>query len=129
MLSKIERILPANCNTMKINIDGLISARKNRNKFFNNQYFSNKSWDIILILYSHEINDLPINAKDISSKLDMNFRSALRYLNMLYADDIICAYDRLAEDSFDVARDPLSLTRTGFENTGTIIQQTRSLFA
>tara|TARA_R110000824_G_scaffold328487_2_gene515348 strand:- start:47 stop:412 length:366 start_codon:yes stop_codon:yes gene_type:complete len=113
---------------MKINIDDLISARKNRSKLFNNQYFSNKSWDIILILYSHEINDLPINARDISSKLDMNDRSVLRYLNMLFADNIICACDKMAEDCFDVAQDHLSLTRPGFENTGTIIQQMRSVF-
>lgn len=129
MLSEIERIFPTNCKNMKIDIDDVISVRTNRAKLFNHQYFTNKFWDIILILYSHEINDFPINAQEISVKLDADYNSVLRYLAALCADDIICAYDKMAEDRFDFARDNLSLTQVGFKNTGTIIQQTRRVFA
>ena len=129
MLSQIERIFPNNCKNMKIDIDDVISVRNNRSTLFNHHYFSNKFWDIILILYSHEINDLPINAQEISKKLDIDYKSVLRYLAILFADDIIGAYDRMAEDRFDLAQDNLSLTRVGFENAGTVIQQTRRVFA
>ena len=129
MLSEIERFFPNNCKNMKIDIDDVISVRSNRSQLFNHQYFSNKFWDIILILYSHEINDFPINAREISEKLDIDYNSILRYLAVLFADDIICAYDRVAENSFDLGQGNLSLTRVGFENAGTVIQQTRRVFA
>lgn len=129
MLSEIERFFPNNCKNMKIDIDDVISVRSNRSQLFNHQYFSNKFWDIILILYSHEINDFPINARGISEKLDIAYNSVLRYLAILFADDIICAYDETAEDSFNLGQDNLSLTRAGSENAGTVIQQTRRVFA
>ena len=99
MLSEIERIFPNNCNNMQIDIDAIVSVRKKRSELFNEQYFTNKFWDIILLLYSHEINDLPIDSSAIE------------------------------EDCFDLARDNLSLTRRGFENAGTIVQQTRKIFS
>jgi hypothetical protein len=114
---------------MKIDIDDVISVRNNRSKLFNSQYFTNKFWDIILILYSHEINGLPIMSREVAIKLNANHNSVLRYLNILFADNVICAYDKMAEDEFDVARDHLSLTRAGFENTGAIVQQMRRIFA
>ncbi|MEH6702460.1 hypothetical protein [Parasphingorhabdus sp.] len=114
---------------MKIDIDDVICVRNNRSKLFNEQYFANKFWDIILVLYSHEVNDLPINAQGISTKLDISRSKILRYLGALSADDIICAYDQMAEDHFDIAHDNLSLTRVGFENAGSVIQQMRRVFA
>lgn len=114
---------------MKIDINDIISVRNNRSKLFNHQYFTNKFWDIILILYGHEINDSAINAQGISEKLDINYDSVLRYLAILFDDDIICAFDGMAEDSLDLGQDNLSLTRLGFENAGTVIQQTRRIFA
>lgn len=129
MLSDIERVFPTICTNMKIDIDEIVSVRKNRSELFNEQYFTSKFWDIILLLYSHEINDCPINAHEISKNLDINGAAVLRYLNVLFADDIICAYENKADDRFELARDNLSLTRLGFENTRTIIQQTCKIFA
>jgi hypothetical protein len=129
MLSEIERIFPNNCKNMKIDIDDVIGVRKNRSKLFNENYFANKFWDIILVLYSHEVNDSPINAQGISAKLDVSHSKILRYLGALSADDIICAYDQMAEDYFDIAHHNLSLTRVGFENAGSVIQQMRRVFA
>ena len=128
MLSEIERIFPNNCKNMKIDIDDVIGVRKNRSQLFNEQYFANKFWDIILVLYSQEVNDRPINAQGISSKLDIDQGKVLRYLNVLSADNIICAYDQMAEDQFNIAHDNLSLTRAGFENAATVIQQMRRVF-
>lgn len=129
MLSEIERIFPNICNNIQIDIDKIVSVRKNRSKLFNEQYFTNKFWDIILLLYSHEINDLPIDSSAIARHLELSRTSVLRYLMVLLNDDIICAYDLKEEDCFDLARDNLSLTRRGFENAGTIIQQTRKIFS
>tara|TARA_R110001599_G_scaffold223639_1_gene422819 strand:+ start:23926 stop:24321 length:396 start_codon:yes stop_codon:yes gene_type:complete len=128
MLSEIERIFPNNCKNMKIDIDDVIGVRKNRSQLFNEQYFANKFWDIILVLYSQEVNDRPINAQGISSKLDIDQGKVLRYLNVLSADNIICAYDQMAEDQFNIAHDNLSLTRAGFENAATVVQQMRRVF-
>lgn len=113
---------------MKIDIDDVIGVRKNRSQLFNEQYFANKFWDIILVLYSQEVNDRPINAQGISSKLDIDQGKVLRYLNVLSADNIICAYDQMAEDQFNIAHDNLSLTRAGFENAATVVQQMRRVF-
>lgn len=113
---------------MKIDIDDVIGVRKNRSQLFNEQYFANKFWDIILVLYSQEVNDLPINAQGISSKLDIDQGKVLRYLKVLSADNLVCAYDQMAEDQFNIADDNLSLTRAGFENTATVIQQMRRVF-
>lgn len=129
MLSQIERIFPNNCKNMKIDIDDVISVRLNRGKLFNSDYFTNKFWDIILILYSHEVNGFPIDAQAMAAKLDVSYEITLRYLNALLTDDIICAYEKMEDEIFDVAHDNLSLTRAGFENTGTIIQQMRHIFA
>lgn len=129
MLSEIERIFPTMCTNMKIDIGEVVSVRKNRSKLFNEQYFTNKFWDIILLLYSYEINALPIDANGISRNLDLNHRAVLRYLKVLSADGIICAYDESADGSVNLACDNLSLTRLGFENAGTIVQQTRKIFA
>jgi hypothetical protein len=129
MLSEIERIFPHIQKGYNVDIDDIISIRNNRSKLFNPQYFANKFWDIMLLLYGREINSLPINANEIAQTLDINPSSALRYLKVLHADGIICAYDRTTEDCLDIARDNLSLTRPGFENTGAIIQQTRKVFA
>ena len=129
MLSQIERIFPNNCKNMKIDIDDVISVRNNRGKLFNADYFTNKFWDIILILYSHEVNGFPIDVHTMASKLDVSYETTVRYLNALLSDDIICAYEKGDDDSFDVEYDNLSLTRAGFENTGTIIQQMRRIFA
>ncbi|WP_173203180.1 hypothetical protein [Sphingopyxis sp. BSNA05] len=104
-------------------------ARKNRSALFNEQYFTNKFWDIILLLYSHEINDLPIDSSAIAKQLEMSRTSVLRYLTALVNDDIVCAYDLKEEDCFDLARDNLSLTRRGFENAGIIVEQTRKIFS
>jgi|TARA_R110000772_G_scaffold18400_30_gene51773 DNA-binding MarR family transcriptional regulator len=128
MLSEIERIFPNNCKNMKIDIDDVIGVRKNRSQLFNEQYFANKFWDIILVLYSQEVNDRPINAQGISSKLDIDQGKVLRYLKVLSADNLVCAYDQMAEDQFNIADDNLSLTRAGFENTATVIQQMRRVF-
>ncbi len=113
---------------MKIEVDQIVKVRKNRNKLFNEQYFTNKFWDIILLLYSHEINGLPIDANGISRNLDLNHRQVVRYLEVLLADDIICAYEQTVEESFNIACDNLSLTKAGFENVETIMQQTRDIF-
>jgi len=129
MLSEIERIFPSNYNNMQIDIDAIVSVRKNRSELFNEQYFTNKFWDIILLLYSHEINDLPIDSNAIAQHLELSRTSVLRYLTALLNDDIVCAYDLKEEDCFDLARDNLSLTRRGFENAGTIVQQTRKIFS
>ena len=129
MLSEIERIFPNNCNNMQIDIDAIVSVRKNRSELFNEQYFTNKFWDIILLLYSHEINDLPIDSNAIARHLEISRTSVLRYLTALLNDDIVCAYDLKEEDCFDLSRDNLSLTRRGFENAGTIVQQTRKIFS
>jgi DNA-binding MarR family transcriptional regulator len=128
MLSEIERIFPNNCKNMKIDIDDVIGVRKNRSQLFNEQYFANKFWDIILVLYSQEVNDRPINAQGISSKLDIDQGKVLRYLKVLSADNLVCAYDQMAADQFNIADDNLSLTRAGFENTATVIQQMRRVF-
>ena len=128
MLSQIERIFPNNCRNMKIDIDDVISVRNNRKQLFNADYFSNRFWDIILVLYSHEVNGMPIDAQAMTAKLDLRHDIVLRYLNVLASDNIICAFDKKEDDEFDVARDNLSLTQTGFENTGTIIQQMRRVF-
>ena len=129
MLSEIERIFPTICTNMKIDIDEIVSVRKNRSTLFNEQYFTNKFWDIILLLYSHEINDLPINTDKIAEHLELSETSVLRYLNVLLDDDVICAYDLKEEEGFDIGRDNLSLTRRRFENAGAIVQQTRKIFS
>lgn len=114
---------------MKVDIDQIVTVRKNRSKLFNEQYFTSKFWDIILLLYSHETNGLPVDANEISRNLDLNHRQVVRYLKVLLADDIICAYEQTVEESLNIACDNLSLTKTGFENVETIIQQTRNIFA
>lgn len=129
MLSEIERIFPTICSNMKIDIGDVVTVRKTREELFNPQYFSNKFWDIILLIYSHEINAKPINLKAISEHLDLDRRSTARYLDALFADGIICAYDKMTDEHFNLASDDLSLTQLGFENTGTIIRQTRKIFA
>ncbi|WP_339693132.1 hypothetical protein [uncultured Parasphingorhabdus sp.] len=53
----------------------------------------------------------------------------MRYLKVLLADDIICAHDQTVEQSFNIACDNLYLTKSGFENVETIMQQTRDIFA
>jgi hypothetical protein len=128
MLTEIERIFPTMCTNMKIDIDQIVTIRKSRSELFNEQYFTNKFWDIILLLYSHEINEQPIDAKTIASKLEISHASVMRYLQVLFADDIIADYEGAAGKSFDLECDHLSLTRLGFENAGSIIQQTRKVF-
>lgn len=128
MLSEIEQIFPTICTNMKLDIDEIVSVRKNRSKLFNEQYFTNRFWDIILLLYGHEINALPIDAKAIAKNLELGDRSVLRYLQVLFDDDVICAFDGTTEEPVDLARNNLTLTLLGFENVGTIIQQTRKVF-
>ncbi|VWX58532.1 hypothetical protein [Sphingorhabdus sp. 109] len=127
MLSEIERIFPTNCSNVKVDIAAMAAARKKRSELFNEQYFTNKFWDIILLLYSHEINELPIDSAEIANHLEIDQSSVLRYLTALENDDIVCAYDLAEDDCFDLARDKLSLTRSGFENAGIIVQQVRKI--
>ncbi len=129
MLSEIERIFPTICTNMKIDINGLIAIRKSRSKLFNETYFSNKFWDIILLLYGSEINEHPVDAKAIAANLEIGEASAMRYLQALFADDIICADNGTASKPFNLAEDSLSLTARGFENAATVIQQMRMVFA
>lgn len=128
MLSEIEQIFPTICTNMKLDIDQIVEVRKNRSKLFNEQYFTNRFWDIILLLYAHEINGLPIDAKAIAKNLTLSNASVLRYLQALFDDDVICAFDGKTEEPVDLANDNLTLTSLGFENVGTIIQQTRRVF-
>ena len=128
MLPEIERIFPTILTNMKIDIYQLVTVRKNRGKLFNDKYFSNKFWDIILLLYSHEINELPIDCTVIAENLEISHTSVARYLHALFADDIICAYDEAVGSGFDLENDNLSLTRLGFENTARVVQQIRQVF-
>ena len=128
MLSEIERNIPNIYGNKNLDINELISLRKNRNKLFGQQYFTDNFWDIILLLYLHKRDDRIINAHGLSNSLDIASDAILRYLNVLYADNIICAYDEIANDRVDLANDNLSLTALGFENTGIIIQQTSNIF-
>lgn len=128
MLSEIERIFPTIFTNMKIDIYQLVTVRKNRAKLFNDKYFSNKFWDIILLLYSHEINELPIDCKVIAENLEISHASVARYLQALFADGIVCAYDEAAGPGFDLENDNLSLTPLGFENTARVVQQIRQIF-
>lgn len=129
MLSEIERFFPNNCKNVEIDIGAIVSARKTRSALFNEQYFSNKFWDIILLLYSHEVNDLPVDSVDIAKYLEIDQTSVLRYLAALVNDDIVCAYDLQEEECFDFTRDKLSLTRRGFENAGIVVQKTRRVYS
>ncbi|WP_415178560.1 hypothetical protein [Parasphingorhabdus sp.] len=128
MLSEIERIFPTIFTNIKIDIYQLVTVRKNRAKLFNDKYFSNKFWDIILLLYSHEINELPIDSKVIAENLELSHTSVARYLHALFADGIVCAYDEAAGSGFDLENDNLSLTQQGFENTARVVQQVRQIF-
>lgn len=129
MISEFERNFFNNYNGICDEIDGLISVRKNREDLFNEQYFTNRFWDIILLLYKHDIDQQPVNADIIAKDLGIARNSILRYLTVLLADKIICSYDNRASLSFDITSDSLSLTRLGFKNAESIIQQTRTVFA
>ncbi|WP_339827213.1 hypothetical protein [uncultured Parasphingorhabdus sp.] len=114
---------------MKIYIDQIVTIRKNRSELFNEQYFASKFWDIILLLYSHGTNGLPADANGISRSLDLNHRQVVRYLKVLLADGIICGFEQTVEGCLNVACDNISLTKTGFGNVETIMQQTRNIAA
>lgn len=129
MLSDIERVFPVIGNKMIIDIDKLVAVRRSRSKLFDSRYFTNKFWDILLILYNFEIQDLPINADELAQKLEIDHRSLIRYLDVLAADQVICAFDTSGPDRFDIAVDYMSLSRTGSENVRSIVQQTRRIFA
>ncbi|WP_417594091.1 hypothetical protein [Parasphingorhabdus sp.] len=129
MLSDLERIFPNICTHNKNDIDQIVIVRNNRGKLFGEQHFSTKFWDIILLIYSREINEFPIDAAEISRNLEISLRQVVRYLKVLLADNIICAYEGSSQNSFNIACDNLSLTKTGFANVGTIMDQTRDIFA
>ena len=123
MLSDIERLSPIFGNKMIIDIEKLIAARRSRGDLFNSQYFTNKFWDILLVLYNCEIQGHCIDAKGLSARLEIDQRMLLRYLNVLVADEIICSFESTRHDRFDLAVGNLSLTRTGSEKIRSIIQQ------
>ncbi|MEH6756558.1 MAG: hypothetical protein V7676_03490 [Parasphingorhabdus sp.] len=134
MITEIERIYPIifdknhKEDKNNINIHELVSVRQNRNKLFGREYFTDHFWDIILLLYIHQIDDCSINAATLSNKMDISHSATMRYLNVLYTDSFICARKKMTDDQFDLALDDLSLTSPGFENAELVIQQTSDIF-
>jgi len=114
---------------MKIDVDQIVTVRKHRGKLFRKDYFGSYFWDIILILYSHEINERPVDAREVARRLDLRQSAVLRYLKILFADGFVCAYEHGTDQEFDTARDCLALTRQGFENAGAVIQRMRTIFS
>ena len=129
MLSQIERIFPTSCSSMKIDVDEIVSARKHRGQLFREQYFDNRFWDIILILYSHAVNERPVDAKDIAGRLEIGHSGVMRYSEILVSDGFVCGQTEAENEGLDIARDRLALTRQGFDNAGAVIDRMRRIFA
>ncbi|MEH6789144.1 hypothetical protein [Parasphingorhabdus sp.] len=113
---------------MKIDVDALITVRKNRGELFREEYFSNRFWDVILTLYSHDINERPINTDGLAENLKLSQAAVVRHLTVLAADGFVCGYEGGSDADLDLATDNLALTSKGFENAGTVIRQMRRVF-
>lgn len=114
---------------MKIDVDQIVTVRKQRGKLFRKEYFGNHFWDIILLLYSHQVSERPLDAPEIASRLELGHPVVLRYLKVLLADGFVCGGEKGADDDFNIASDRLALTRQGFDNAGTVIHRIRKVFA
>ena len=128
MLSQIERIFPTACPSIKIDVDEIVSARKERSQLFREEYFGGHFWDILFILYGHAVNECPVDVQGLASKLELSPSTVLRHIKVLSADGFVCGHGRDAGEAFDFERDPVALTRQGFDNAGTVILRMRRIF-
>lgn len=128
MLSQIERIFPTACLSIKIDVDEIVSAREERSRLFREEYLGGHFWDILFILYGHAVNECPLDVQRLANKLELSHSTVLRHIKILSADGFVCTHGHEAGEAFDFDRDPVALTRQGFDNAGTVILRMRRIF-
>ena len=128
MLSQIERIFPTACLSIKIDVDEIVSAREERSRLFREEYLGGHFWDILFILYGHGVNECPLDVQGLANKLELSHSTVLRHIKILSADGFVCTHGHEAGEAFDFDRDPVALTRQGFDNAGTVILRMRRIF-
>jgi DNA-binding MarR family transcriptional regulator len=90
-----------------------ISYRRARARHFGDRsLFAEPAWDIMLKLYVHHVKNEPVSVKSACIGSGVSASTALRWLNALEAEGLIC----FELDPADQSRKLIRLTPGGFES-------------
>lgn len=68
----------------------LYGIRRERNQFFSDDLFGEPAWDILLILYWAELEQLRLTVSNVCEGAQVPPTTALRWISKLEADGMIC---------------------------------------